>query len=95
MARKAANPTANSAARAAEPGAADLDFETALADLESLVESMEAGEMSLEESLQAFERGVKLTRHCQVALKSAELKVKTLTENDELVSLDLDSQPDE
>ena len=78
-----------------EPIDPDLDFETALADLEALVESMEAGEMSLEESLHAFERGVKLTRHCQAALKSAELKVKILTENDELVSLELDSQPDE
>ena len=67
----------------------------ALADLEALVESMESGDMSLEESLHAFERGVKLTRHCQAALKSAELKVKILTENDELVSLDLDSQADE
>jgi exodeoxyribonuclease VII small subunit len=75
--------------------AAELDFETALADLEALVETMEAGEMSLEESLQAFERGVKLTRHCQAALKSAELKVKMLTESDELVSLDLDSQANE
>jgi len=75
--------------------APELDFETALADLEALVEKMEAGEMSLEESLQAFERGVQLTRHCQAALKSAELKVKMLTDNDELVSLDPDSQSDE
>jgi exodeoxyribonuclease VII small subunit len=81
--------------RADEPIAADLDFETALADLESLVEGMETGEMSLEESLQAFERGVKLTRHCQAALKSAELKVRMLTGNDELVDLELDSATDE
>ena len=78
-----------------DPVAADLDFETALGDLEALVASMEAGEMSLDESLQAFERGVKLTRHCQAALKAAELKVRMLTENDELVSLDLDAQADE
>lgn len=81
--------------KAADPNeAGDVDFETALADLEALVAAMEAGEMSLEESLQAFERGVKLTRHCQAALKSAELKVKMLTENDELVSLELNAQPD-
>ena len=86
---------ANTAQTDPDPGTEDLDFETALADLEALVESMESGEMSLEESLQAFERGVKLTRHCQAALKSAELKVKMLTENDELVNLEFDSQPDE
>ncbi|MFP6815236.1 MAG: exodeoxyribonuclease VII small subunit [Pseudomonadales bacterium] len=84
-----------SAKTAKESIDSELDFETALADLEALVESMESGDMSLEDSLHAFERGVKLTRHCQAALKSAELKVKILTENDELVSLDLDSQADE
>ncbi|NIV77133.1 MAG: exodeoxyribonuclease VII small subunit [Gammaproteobacteria bacterium] len=74
---------------------AELDFETALEDLEALVESMEAGEMSLEESLRAFERGIKLTRHCQSALKAAELKVRTLTEADALVELDMDDPPPE
>ncbi len=73
----------------------ELDFESALEDLETLVESMEAGEMSLEESLRAFERGVKLTRHCQSALKAAELKVRMLTESDELVALDVDETPPE
>ncbi|HEY5679279.1 MAG TPA: exodeoxyribonuclease VII small subunit [Pseudomonadales bacterium] len=73
----------------------ELDFESALEDLESLVESMESGEMSLEESLRAFERGIKLTRHCQSALKAAELKVRMLTENDELVALDADDPPPE
>ena len=68
-----------------------LDFETALADLEALVEQLESGELPLEESLKAFEKGITLTRHCQSALKAAELKVKELTENDELVDLDLDS----
>jgi exodeoxyribonuclease VII small subunit len=74
---------------------AELDFETALGDLETLVERMESGDMSLEESLKAFEHGVKLTRHCQAALKSAELKVKMLTANDELVDLELDAQSGE
>jgi len=91
MPRKPADPDPTSI----DAQAPELDFETALADLEALVEKMEAGEMSLEESLQAFERGVQLTRHCQAALKSAELKVKMLTDNDELVSLDPDSQSDE
>jgi exodeoxyribonuclease VII small subunit len=67
---------------------ADLDFETALAELETLVDQMEAGDMTLEASLTAFERGVKLTRHCQAALRDAELKIKKLSENDELEPLD-------
>jgi exodeoxyribonuclease VII small subunit len=92
MTKKSPNSSPDADAAADEP---PLDFETALADLETLVERMESGEMSLEESLQAFERGVKLTRHCQNALKSAELKVKVLTENDDLVNLDLDSASDE
>ena len=61
---------------------AGLAFEEALDELEALVHKMESGELSLEDSLAAFERGVKLTRHCQAALKSAELKVKVLTENE-------------
>ena len=46
----------------------EFQFETALAELESLVETLEQGELSLEQSLQQFERGVKLTRACQQAL---------------------------
>jgi exodeoxyribonuclease VII small subunit len=55
-------------------------FEESLTELESLVEKMEAGELSLEESLQQFERGVVLARGCQTALKEAELKVRILIE---------------
>lgn len=54
------------------------DFETALQELETLVEKMEQGELSLEESLSHFERGVKLSRTCQQALKAAEQKVEIL-----------------
>jgi exodeoxyribonuclease VII small subunit len=57
---------------------AGFDFENALEQLEELVSSMEKGELSLEESLQAFEKGIKLTRECQTALKKAEQKVKVL-----------------
>ncbi len=56
-------------------------FEQALAELESLVETMEQGELSLEDSLKSFERGVLLTRTCQQALKEAEQKIEILTEN--------------
>ena len=54
------------------------DFETAMRDLEALVERLEQGDLPLEESLAAFERGVMLTRACQTALKEAELKVEIL-----------------
>jgi exodeoxyribonuclease VII small subunit len=57
---------------------AKFDFEAALEELEALVSSMEEGELSLEESLQAFEQGIKLTRECQGALKNAEQKVQVL-----------------
>jgi exodeoxyribonuclease VII small subunit len=55
-----------------------LDFETAMRDLEALVERLEHGELPLEESLAAFERGIMLTRTCQAALKDAEQKVEIL-----------------
>ena len=59
-----------------------LDFEGALKELEALVERMEQGDLSLEESLKHFERGIQLTRTCQQALKQAEQKVQMLTEKD-------------
>ncbi|MEQ8861764.1 MAG: exodeoxyribonuclease VII small subunit, partial [Pseudomonadales bacterium] len=65
-------------AESPEDGLGELDFETALEELETLVDRMEAGDLTLEASLSAFERGVKLTRHCQSALRDAELKVKKL-----------------
>ncbi len=54
------------------------DFELAMRDLEELVERLEQGDLPLEESLAAFERGVLLTRACQTALKEAEQKVEIL-----------------
>jgi exodeoxyribonuclease VII small subunit len=54
------------------------DFEAAMRDLEELVERLEQGDLPLEESLAAFERGVALTRACQSALKDAEQKVEIL-----------------
>ena len=55
-------------------------FEQSLQKLEQLVEKMEAGDLSLEESLKTFEEGIKLTRECQQALLKAEQKVKLLIE---------------
>lgn len=53
-------------------------FELAMRELEQLVERLEQGELPLEESLAAFEKGVMLTRTCQAALKEAEQKVEIL-----------------
>ncbi len=53
-----------------------IDFEEALDQLEELVEDMENGDLTLEESLKAFEQGIKLTRECQSALSQAEQKVQ-------------------
>ena len=64
-----------------------LTFEEAMAELDELVSRMEDGELSLDDSLKAFERGVMLTRKCQEALSQAELRVKTLTDADTLEDL--------
>ncbi len=83
VARKKSPDTPASAPTGAETqsagsAASGLDFEAALAELETLVERMEQGEMTLEQSLADFERGIALTRTCQEALKSAEQKVRIL-----------------
>ena len=54
------------------------EFEDSLDELEKLVARMEGGEMSLDESLQSFERGIALYRNCQGALEEAQLRVKLL-----------------
>lgn len=54
------------------------DFEQAMAELEGVVARLEQGDLSLDESLQQFERGIELTRACQNALKQAEQKVEIL-----------------
>jgi len=64
--------------KATDTPEAPPDFETAMRDLEELVERLEQGDLPLEESLAAFERGVMLTRACQAALKDAEQKVEIL-----------------
>ena len=68
-----------------------VNFEKAIKDLETIVEDLESGDLSLEESLKAFENGIKLTRHCQAELEKAELKVQKLVEeNGELKTKSLD-----
>ena len=61
---------------------AALDFEQSLTELQTIVERLENGELSLEESLSAFEQGIGLTRECQAALAQAEQKVQILLERD-------------
>jgi exodeoxyribonuclease VII small subunit len=55
-----------------------INFEASIVELEQLVEKMERGEFTLEESLQQFERGIALARSCQQALREAEQKVQLL-----------------
>ncbi|MCG6871416.1 MAG: exodeoxyribonuclease VII small subunit, partial [Gammaproteobacteria bacterium] len=63
----------------------ERDFETLLRELEQIVERMERGEISLEQSLEDFERGMTLARACQGQLKDAEQRVeKVLRRNNEL-----------
>lgn len=69
------------ASATASPGGENLpvaDFESALGELEALVGRMEEGELGLDESLGAFERGISLYRQCRSALDQAELKVRQL-----------------
>ncbi len=55
-------------------------FEETLSELETLVETLEKGELSLDESLRSFERGIELTRSCKQVLEAAEQKVQILTD---------------
>lgn len=71
------------------------DFETSLNELETLVNQIEQGDLSLEDALGAFEQGVKLTRECQSILDQAEQKVLVLIEkNGELHSQPFNSGED-
>lgn len=72
-----------------------LNFERNLEQLETLVTEMESGELSLEDSLSAFEKGIKLTRECQSALQTAEQKVqKLIEENGQLIAADFEEADD-
>jgi exodeoxyribonuclease VII small subunit len=76
----------------------EFDFEKSLNELEKLVALMEDGDLSLEDSLKHFERGIELTRACHKALADAEHKVQVLIKNndnkEELVSFDADRKVD-
>ncbi len=58
-----------------------LNLEKSLADLETLVDELESGDLPLEKAMKKFEEGIKLTRQCQTALKEAEQKVEILVQS--------------
>ncbi len=78
-----------------EPVETAIDFEAAMGELESLVEKMEQGEFSLEDSIKQFERGMQLARTCQRALRAAEQKVLKLAADNNQESLQDFALPDE
>ncbi len=59
------------------------DFESALTELESVVKNLEDGDLTLEKSLELFERGVELSRFCHTRLEAAERRLEVLTERGE------------
>jgi exodeoxyribonuclease VII small subunit len=58
-----------------------VNLEKSLADLETLVDELESGDLPLEKAMKKFEEGIKLTRQCQAALKEAEQKVEILVQS--------------
>jgi exodeoxyribonuclease VII small subunit len=72
-----------------------VDFEKHLEELESLVAKLESGELSLDEALAAYERGVALTRECQAALDAAQARIQVVSEKGGEISatlLDADTE---
>ena len=65
----------------------NMDFESALAELEQLVDKLEAGDLSLEQSLKSFERGIQLVRAGQQKLSQAEQQVQVLLQDDQTEQL--------
>ena len=79
------SPAAKNPPRNAAPGAASgdmpADFESAMTELEEIVERMEGGELTLEESLAAHKRGLELSKYCQTVLAQAQQQVRILEDN--------------
>src|SRR5699024_4675195 len=86
MARQSDNSTTPEQTDASAEPTQLAQFEASLGELETLVEALEAGNISLEEALAKFERGVALTRQCRDLLQKAELRVDQLLEDGETVS---------
>jgi exodeoxyribonuclease VII small subunit len=60
------------------------DFEGAIAELETVVRRLEEGDLALEQSLELYERGVRLSRYCHARLEAAERRIEVLTEGGEI-----------
>ena len=79
MARtRSADPLDNGDTHPVVPATNALKFETALAELEQIVQSMEGGRLPLDESIAAYRRGSELLKHCQQQLGDAERKIQVL-----------------
>jgi exodeoxyribonuclease VII small subunit len=78
---------------ATDPG--KLTFEKALEELESIVEAMEEGEVQLADSLEKYERGVKLIKRCRTLLGDAEKRIELLTEEGTAEPLDVEAEDEE
>ncbi|MFT3745914.1 MAG: exodeoxyribonuclease VII small subunit [Pyrinomonadaceae bacterium] len=74
----------------------EKSFETSLAELETIVGRLENGDLPLEESLELFEKGIKLSRECRTRLTNAERRIEILMKdgNGELTAKELDLSPD-
>ncbi len=73
----------------------EINFEDKLAELETIVEKLEKGQLSLDESLGLFEHGITLSRECNAILKSARQKVEKLIEEDNNIKSEDFVLPDE
>ena len=73
----------------------EMNFEDKLAELETIVEKLEKGQLSLDESLGLFEQGITLSRDCNAMLKSARQKVEKLIEEDNSLKSEDFALPDE
>lgn len=69
------------------PDLAALSFEEAMKALETIVKQLERGDISLEESIEAYSRGTALKQHCEAKLKAAQMKVEHITGGGEAVGL--------
>lgn len=67
-----------------------LSFEQAIENLEQIIEQIESGEIGLEDSLSAYEQGMKMITHCRSILSKAETKIEELTVNDQSINTDSD-----
>ena len=78
-----AEPFAGPEDEAAAKPVAEMSFEEALAELEGIVQKLERGQLELESSIQAYERGTALRQHCAEKLRQVQLRVEKLTQDRE------------